>query len=153
MAYVDKIILEGNISRINDNGIDNLIWFDICKNERYKNKLGEEQAVASFFSAKIERSKIDKDLFKIGSWVIITGIPKSYIDRNNNKNFYVFTLEMKSARSKEQENGKGPIISYDVDGVMVWNGKRCESTPCTKEEQEEMENLLSIFKGGEIDGL
>lgn len=153
MTYVDKIILEGNISRINDNGIDNLIWFDICKNERYKNKLGEEQIVTSFFSAKIERTKVNKDLFKIGSWVIITGIPKSYLDKSNNKNFYVFTLEMKSARDKKQENSNGPIISSDKDGVMLWNGKRCESTPCTKEEQEEMERLLSEFKDGDINGL
>ena len=85
MALVDRIILEGNISRIYYNQTDNLIWFDICKNEKYIDKNGEEQTVSSFFSAKIERSKIDNDLFKVGSWIIITGIPKSYIDKNNYK--------------------------------------------------------------------
>lgn len=29
---------------------------------------------------------------------------------------------------------------------MLWNGKRCESVPPTKEEQKEMEDLLSEFK-------
>ena len=33
MPITDKIVLEGNISRINDNELDKYIWFDICKNE------------------------------------------------------------------------------------------------------------------------
>ena len=37
-------------------------------------------------------------------------------------------------------------ISYDPDGVMVWNGKRCESTELSDEEREELENLLAPFK-------
>lgn len=157
MSFVDKIILEGNISRIYDNGVDNFIWFDICKNEKYKTKQGEEQTVASFFSAKVDRNKIkNNDLFKIGSWVVITGIPKSYIDKDSFKKFYVFTLDIRSARDKGISNNKstGPIISYDPDGVMVWNGKRCESIPPTEEEKREMEELLKEFKDGDdIDGL
>ena len=62
MSFIDKIILEGNISRIYDNEVDNFIWFDICKNEKYKTKQGEEQEVASFFSAKVDRNKINKIL-------------------------------------------------------------------------------------------
>ena len=38
------------------------------------------------------------------------------------------------------------IISYDIDGVMLWNGKRCESVEPTEEERKEMENLLSEFR-------
>ena len=37
------------------------------------------------------------------------------------------------------------IISYDMDGVMLWRGKRCEATPASPEEQKEMEELLSRF--------
>ena len=33
-------------------------------------------------------------------------------------------------------------ISYDSDGVMLWNGKRCESIPCTPEEEQEIDNIL-----------
>ena len=148
MSFVDKIILEGNISRINDNQIDNFIWFDICKNEKYKTKQGEEKIDTSFFSAKIDRSKIENnDLFKVGSWVVITGIPKSYLDKNNYKKFYVFTLDIKGAREymnpKEEKNS---IFSYDDDGVMLWHGKRCESEEATPEEIEEMEKLLSEFR-------
>ena len=149
MSFVDKIILEGNISRINDNQIDNFIWFDICKNEKYRTKQGEEKIDTSFFSAKIDRSKIqNNDLFKVGSWVVITGIPKSYLDKNNYKKFYMFTLDIKGAREymnpKEENNS---IISYDEDGVMLWHGKRCEAIPCTEEEQKELDEMLSGYKG------
>ena len=148
MSYIDKIILEGNISRINDNGIDNFIWFDICKNEKFKNKNGEEQEVTSFFSAKIERSKIvNNDFFKVGSWIVITGIPKSYLDKNNYKKFYIFTLDITGMKeySKQKEN-KDSIFSYDTDGVMLWHGKRCESEKCTPEEIEELDKLLSEYR-------
>lgn len=157
MSFIDKIILEGNISRIYDNEVDNFIWFDICKNEKYKTKQGEEQEVASFFSAKVDRNKINNNnnLFKVGSWVIITGIPKSYIDKNNYKKFYVFTLDIKSAKEKNNNNDKssGPVITYDYDGVMLWNGKRCESTPASEEQKREMDEILKEFRGEDIDGL
>ena len=38
-----------------------------------------------------------------------------------------------------------PHIRYDEDGVMVWNGKRCETIPPTEEEKKEMEKLLSEY--------
>lgn len=57
MAFIDRIILEGNISRIYDNQTDNLIWFDICKNEKYINKQGEEQTVSSFLVLKLSEIK------------------------------------------------------------------------------------------------
>lgn len=150
LSFIDKIILEGNISRINDNNNDNFIWFDICKNEKYKNKNGEEQEVTSFFSAKVERNKIkNNDLFKVGSWIVITGIPKSYLDKNNYKKFYIFTLDiigMKEFQNQKQKEKKDSIFSYDDDGVMLWHGKRCESEECTPEELEEMDKLLSEFR-------
>ena len=51
-----------------------------------------------------------------------------YMKENNNKEIY------------------NKIISYDTDGVMLWNCKRCELVPPTKDEQKEMEDLLSEFK-------
>ena len=35
-----------------------------------------------------------------------------------------------------------PYIRYDPDGVMVWNGKRCESELLSLEEVEELERRL-----------
>lgn len=39
------------------------------------------------------------------------------------------------------------IISYDEDGVMLWHGKRCEAIPCTEEEQKELDEMLSEYRG------
>ena len=63
MPITDKIVLEGNISRINDKELDKYIWFDICKNEKYQTKEGEMKENSSFFSVKIDRERIDnKDI-------------------------------------------------------------------------------------------
>ena len=151
MPITDKIVLEGNISRINDKELDKYIWFDICKNEKYQTKEGEMKENSSFFSVKIDRERIyNKDLFKVGSWIVVTGIPKSFLDKNNMKQFYIFALKIEDAKifkiNDEIQNSQSPKITYDPDGVMVWDGKRCESTPATPEEIAEMEDLLSEFK-------
>lgn len=39
----------------------------------------------------------------------------------------------------------GPIISEDVDGVKLWNDKRCESEPMSEEEQQYLKDWLSSF--------
>lgn len=151
MPITDKIVLEGNISRINDKELDKYIWFDICKNEKYQTKEGEMKENSSFFSVKIDRERIyNKDLFKVGSWIVVTGIPKSFLDKNNMKQFYIFALKIEDAKifkiNDEKQNSQSPKITYDPDGVMVWDGKRCESEPATPEEIAEMEDLLSEFK-------
>lgn len=43
------------------------------------------------------------------------------------------------------KNNIGPIISKDIDGVQLWNGKRCESEPMSEEEQKELKDWLSSF--------
>lgn len=151
MPITDKIVLEGNISRINDKELDKYIWFDICKNEKYQTKEGEMKENSSFFSVKIDKDRIDnKDLFKVGSWIVVTGIPKSFLDKNNMKQFYIFALKIEDAKifkiNDEKQNSQSPKITYDPDGVMVWDGKRCESESATPEEIAEMEDLLSEFK-------
>ena len=151
MPITDKIVLEGNISRINDKELDKYIWFDICKNEKYQTKEGEMKENSSFFSVKIDRERIyNKDLFKVGSWIVVTGIPKSFLDKNNMKQFYIFALKIEDAKifkiNDEKQNSQSPKITYDPDGVMVWDGKRCESVPASPEEIAEMEDLLSEFK-------
>ena len=60
------------------------------------------------------------------------GYMKGHNNYYNNKNNYKYN-------TSDQ-------ISYDEDGVMLWNGKRCESIPLTEEEQNEMEELLKEYK-------
>lgn len=61
-----------------------------------------------------------------------------YSSQHNNKYNY---------KNNNKTNILDSIISYDTDGVMLWHGKRCESNPCTPEEQKEIEDLLAEFKG------
>ena len=65
-----------------------------------------------------------------------------HISKYNNKYNY---------KNNSESNILNDIISYDTDGVMLWHGKRCESTPCTIKEQKEMEELLSEFRGVSIE--
>ncbi len=44
-----------------------------------------------------------------------------------------------------KRNNIGPIISKDVDGVELWNGKRVESEPMSEDEKKYLESLLSSF--------
>ena len=72
------------------------------------------------------------------------------LSAENMKQFYIFALKIEDAKifkiNDEKQNSQSPKITYDPDGVMVWNGKRCESEPATPEEIAEMEDLLSEFK-------
>lgn len=34
----------------------------------------------------------------------------------------------------------------DTDGTQLWNGKRCEKTPMTEEEEKEIQEILDSFK-------
>ena len=85
---------------------------------------------------------------------------KIYITDEEVLKKYSLSIENKDNTSSEKNynqniinynnkiNNKGPIICYDSDDVMLWNGKRCESEEATLEEMEELELLLSEFKGG-----
>jgi hypothetical protein len=91
-----------------------------------------------------------KDFFVIGKKIYVKGYMNSYIDSNRNITNYVMVTDV-SENSNDLMNGTGaPHIRYDPDGVMVWNGKRCEIAPASPEEQKEMEDMLSRYKEEEI---
>ncbi len=85
-----------------------------------------------------------KDLFFKGNKIFIKGYLTSYSDNNKNINTYIMVTKVAS-NNKELENHT-PHIGYDKDGVMLWNGKRCESNKCSEEEQKEMEEMLSAYR-------
>lgn len=53
-------------------------------------------------------------------------------------------IKYENKQEKEKEMNK--IISYDMDGVILWKGKRCESESCGEEELKELEELLKSFR-------
>jgi len=69
-----------------------------------------------------------------------------YSSLNNQKDIGYTTRHNKySSKNIIEDNiNKGPQMSYDVDGVMLWNGKRCEVKPSSKEEQEELDKIFDF---------
>lgn len=58
------------------------------------------------------------------------------------RKIYIYPEVITEIKSKEKDSK----ISYDFDGVMLWNGQRCESSSYTSNEVNEMEKLLSEYR-------
>ena len=101
-----------------------------------------------FVSLNINRDLYNKykDFFVKGKKVYVRGYLNSFSDKSNKIQNFITVTDIFDYPINFSKNIKEPIIRYDSDGVMVWNGKRCESIPLTKEEIEEMEDLLSEFR-------
>ena len=69
----------------------------------------------------------------------ITGI-KNNLNTGVQENFKQYN------KNNIKRNNIGPIISKDIDGVQLWNGKRCESEPMSEEEQKELKDMLSSIE-------
>ena len=65
---------------------------------------------------------------------------------NNKIQSFITVIDITDNYDDITNGRKAPHIRYDPDGVMVWNGKRCEKEIPTEAEQQEMEQLLSEFK-------
>lgn len=101
-----------------------------------------------FVSLNINRDLYNKykDFFVKGKKVYVRGYLNSFLDKNKKIQNFITVTDIYDYPINFSKNIKEPIIRYDSDGVMVWNGKRCESIPLTKEEIKEMEDLLSEFR-------
>lgn len=76
----------------------------------------------------------------------MNGCLNSYSDKNKTIHNYVTVTKIESY---DFISANSPVIGEDYDGVMLWNGKRCESIPPTEEELAELEELLKPFKDGD----
>ena len=136
MEIQDYILVHGIIANIKDNVDNKFIWFDIRKDEYYKDKDGKMKNNPSFFSVRV--SKNMKYKLETNIEIIVKGIPKGFLDKNGYRQNYIHATEINGLETNKYDE----IISYDTDGVMLWNGKRCESIPMSKEEQEEIDKLI-----------
>lgn len=82
----------------------------------------------------------------MGKNVYLKGYLNSYSDKNKTIHNYVTVTKIENY---DFISVNGPVIGEDYDGVMLWNGKRCESVPPTEEELAELEELLKPFKDGD----
>ena len=139
---INHVLLSGIIVNIKE-GIGGYILFTMkCK------KYSESKYNFVYVSLSIYEDlyNIYKDIFVKDNEIFIKGYINSYVD--NNKNYKMFISVIGVSKSYEQliEEKKTPYIRFDSDGVMVWNGKRCESTPLSEEELKEMNELLNEFR-------
>lgn len=135
---LNEIIISGIVNNITDNNRD-YIKFGLTTLKYDKNKV--------YSSLNINRNLYItyKDFFVKGTKVFIKGYLNSYIT-NNKIQLFITVTDISNSKEDILNGKREPHIRYDPDGVMVWDGKRCEKEIPTKEEQQEMEQLLSEFK-------
>lgn len=139
MEISDYILIHGIITNIKENVDKQFIWFDIRKDEYYKDKDGNMKNNSSFFSVRISKSMSHKYILNTNIEVVVKGIPKGFIDKNGYRQNYIHALEINGIDT----NRYNQIITYDADGIMIWHGKKCESNKASKEEIQELEKLIS----------
>ncbi len=146
MNYEDtnynEVLLSGIINVITDNN-SKYIKFGLTTN---KYTLNEDKKVYVSLNISRELFNIYQDLFLKGNKVFIKGYLNSYKDQYKKIQSFITVTDISNNPSDITKCRTSPYIRYDPDGVMVWNGKRCEAIPPTKEELTEMENLLSEFQ-------
>lgn len=101
-----------------------------------------------FASLRVYKNLYDnnKGLFLLGKNVYIKGYLNSYSDKNKTIHNYVTVAKIEGYNFI---SANVPVIGEDYDGVMLWNGKRCESISPSEEELAEVEELLKPFKDGD----
>ncbi len=138
----NEVLISGIINVITDTN-DKYIKFGLTTN---KYTLNEDKKVYVSFNISRELFNTYQDLFFKGNKVFVKGYLNSYIDQNKKIQSFITVTDISNSPNDITNGRKSPHIRYDPDGVMVWNGKRCEAIPPTKEELAEMENLLKDFK-------
>lgn len=151
MSGVDynEVIISGNINVIKDiNDNDKYVKFSIVS-KKYSSNSNSKVYISLNIPKELYYENLD--YFFVNSKVFVKGYLNSYSVNNRMQNFITVTKISDNYDDIIYER-KGPRIRYDSDGVMVWNGQRCESKKATEEEQQEMEEILKDFRG-DVDGL
>ena len=78
-------------------------------------------------------------------YIFVKGYLNSYTDKDNKIVTYVKVTDVSNNPDDIIDGRKGPYIIYDPDGVMVWNGKRCEADPLSEDDPEYLE-MVEILK-------
>ncbi len=115
---INEIIISGVINNITDNN-NEYIKFGLTTTKFNNSK--------TYSSLNIKRDlyTIYKDFFVKCNIVYVKGYLNSYSSNNKIQSF--ITVNDIADNYDDITNGrKAPHIRYDPDGVMVWNGKRCE---------------------------
>lgn len=138
MNDINEVMISGVINNIIDNN-NQYIKFGLTTIKYDNGKV--------YTSLNINRNlyEIYKDFFVKGNKVYIKGYLNSY-SFNNKIQSFITVIDIANNYDDILKGRKAPHIRYDPDGVMIWNGKRCESVAPTEAESIEMEKLLNEFK-------
>ena len=130
----NEVLISGIINVITDtNG--KYIKFGLTTN---KYTLNEDKKVYVSLNISRELFNAYQDYFIKGNKVFVKGYLNSYITKDNNIKNFITVTDISDNPDDILRGRKEPHIRYDPDGVMVWNGKRCEQELATEEEQQEM---------------
>ena len=138
----NEVIISGVINNITDTN-NKYIKFELTT-KKYTNTENNKVYVSLNISRNLY--EIYKDFFVKGNKVFVKGYLNSYKDYKNNIQSFISVIDISNNPEDIINGRKAPHIRYDPDGVMVWNGKRCEAIPPTAEELQEIEDLLKEYK-------
>ena len=143
MNYEDinynEVLISGTINDTNSK----YIKFGLTTN---KYTLNEDKKIYVSLNISRELFNTYQDYFVKGNKVFVKGYLNSYIDQNKKIQSFITVTDISNNSNEIIKGRSSPHIRYDPDGVMVWNGKRCEAIPPTEKELKEFENLLKDFK-------
>lgn len=138
----NEVLISGVINVITDtNG--KYIKFGLTTS---KYTLNEDKKVYVSLNISRELFNVYQDYFIKGNKLFIKGYLNSYIDQNKKIQSFITVTDISNNSNDITKARTSPHIRYDPDGVMVWNGKRCEAIPPTKEELQACEDLLSEYQ-------
>ncbi len=138
----NEVLVSGIINAITDTN-NKYIKFGLTIN---KYTLNEVRKVYVSLNISRELYNIYQDYFTKGNKVFIKGYLNSYVDKNKKIQSFITVTDISNNQLDIKDCREKPHIRYDDKGVMIWNGKRCEKIPPTKQERKEVEELLSDFQ-------
>lgn len=135
----NEVLISGKINNIRE--FNSYIAFGLTCNTFAKIKSN------CFISFHIHEDlyNVYKDLFFKNNKIFVRGYLNSYTDKDNKIVTYVKVTDVANNQDDIIDGRKGPYIRYDPDGVMVWNGKRCEADPLSEDDPEYLE-MVEILK-------
>lgn len=91
------------------------LFFDVCQNTKYIDKLGEEQFTKSFFTVRLFGNQIEKyeGTLKKGNWVHIIGTLRNYSNKDSLKKYYISVYNMREMKPKTKFDDLEEIFDYD----------------------------------------
>ena len=138
MKDINEIIISGTINNVYDTNKE-YIRFGLITNK------GNNAKIYSGLDINRSLYELYKDFFVKGKYVFVKGYLNSY-SSNNKLHSFITVVDISDNYNDIVKNKELTRISTSSDGVMIWNGERCEMKLASKEKQKEMNELLNDYR-------